>query len=384
MLTNQGNKRATTVILLATSGRSFDYAYRSLTITRIADGRDQPPSDLELRNQGLRNRWSTSSDEYAIVWSMRCPTKRTVETFNSCVVDFQLANPSLRLARKIADAFDCINLRGDHRQHGSLVPEPAPISNTRLFRSSSSNSVMRATMKGCEIVSICTDRQRVIAIGSTLQCLRHEEVAWYVSDCFVTGAAGGGKFFVRFHAEDSQASASATAQSIAGSYDLYGSSGTIEATMHISGAGPEFTVSGSGWSGNGRFENGSGYYNWRFGDGRTGTTTLSLDPAGNLIGTVAGSGINWTYVGRRREGPIVAARPAQAGACWTITGPNPDGVQSYFNATNGCAERRECWVRINGREPRSQVNLAPGGSERIYVAPMTEGDRVEKGCTPAP
>jgi len=184
MLANQWNKRATTVIFLALSCRCLDYSYQALTITRIADRHNQPPADFELRNQRLRNRWSTGRDEYAIVRSMRGPTKRTVETLNSCVVDFQLANPSLRLARKIADAFDCINLRRDHRQHRSLVPRAcANLQHTTILvelkqlRHARNDERLRDRL-------IRTDRQRVIAIGTTLQCLRHEEVAWYVSDCF--------------------------------------------------------------------------------------------------------------------------------------------------------------------------------------------------------
>ena len=173
----------------------------------------------------------------------------------------------------------------------------------------------------------------------------------------------------------------ALGQSIAGTYDLYGSSGTVENTMQISGAGPAFTVSGNGWSGEGRFENGSGYYNWSFGDGRTGTTTLSLDPAGNLIGTVAGSGINWTYVGRRREGPIVASSPPQSGACWTITGPYPADAGSYFNATNGCREPRFCWVEVNGQRFQTVGALNPGDSAQINVGPIPDGASIAKACT---
>ena len=81
--------------------------------TRVSDGNDQPSANSELRNQRFRNCWTTSGDEYAVVRSMRGPAKRAVETFHSRIVDFQLANTRLRLAREIANALDRINLRRD-------------------------------------------------------------------------------------------------------------------------------------------------------------------------------------------------------------------------------------------------------------------------------
>lgn len=39
----------------------------------------------------------------------------------------------------------------------------------------------------------------------------------------------------------------------------------------------------------------TGYYDWQFVDGRTGTTRIQLDETGILHGTVVGSEIDWNY-----------------------------------------------------------------------------------------
>ena len=59
----------------------------------------------------------------------------------------------------------------------------------------------------------------------------------------------------------------------------------------------DITVIGRDWDGTGRMENGKGYYDWRFQDGRTGRTQLYLDRSGILFGWVEGANINWTFWG---------------------------------------------------------------------------------------
>jgi hypothetical protein len=53
------------------------------------------------------------------------------------------------------------------------------------------------------------------------------------------------------------------------------------------------------WQGNGEITGYSGFYFWRFDDGKQGQTTFTIDKEGNLHGHVQGSGINWKYVAHR-------------------------------------------------------------------------------------
>jgi len=64
----------------------------------------------------------------------------------------------------------------------------------------------------------------------------------------------------------------------------------------------EFYVYGEGWSGKGRVKGNTGYYDWRFKDGKTGRTTFVIGSGGAWQGHVNGSGLNWRYVARRNSG----------------------------------------------------------------------------------
>lgn len=58
------------------------------------------------------------------------------------------------------------------------------------------------------------------------------------------------------------------------------------------------------WKGNGKFNftNNTGFYNWTFTDGRTGSTSFTYYPEYDIIqGYVNGSGLNWTFFGRRNS-----------------------------------------------------------------------------------
>ena len=65
--------------------------------------------------------------------------------------------------------------------------------------------------------------------------------------------------------------------------------------MRIEHVGSHIEVFGESWRGKGRFEDKTGYYDWKFVDGRTGTTQIRLDETGILHGTVVGSEIDWSY-----------------------------------------------------------------------------------------
>src|SRR5205814_2210896 len=67
------------------------------------------------------------------------------------------------------------------------------------------------------------------------------------------------------------------------------------AKMAITGRGDEgFSVRGLGqaWSGEGRIDDGKGFYNWIFENGDSGKTTLTINTDGTLHGHVVGSSLN--------------------------------------------------------------------------------------------
>jgi len=97
---------------------------------------------------------------------------------------------------------------------------------------------------------------------------------------------------------------------IAGKYTLYREGdifGKVESHMRIIQNGNTFSIgiaSRTGnpamdWQGNGEITGYSGFYFWRFDDGKQGQTTFTIDKEGNLHGHVQGSGINWKYVAHR-------------------------------------------------------------------------------------
>ena len=131
-----------------------------------------------------------------------------------------------------------------------------------------------------------------------------------------------------------------------GTYALYQkgneSSGPV-AYMRISNHhGNSFTVEGTNangqstnqWRGQGTLQGMSGYYTWRFNDGRSGRTNFTIDSAGNLHGRVQGSGVSWSYFGQKS-----AARSQKGGSsggcCWECSDQGVFGTGSSF----GCA----CW-----------------------------------------
>src|ERR1700755_281325 len=100
------------MIFFFRSALGLDDANQSLTLTRLTDWNYEPPVHFELRNQRVRNSWTTGSNENRVVRCVRGPTERAVKTLHCCVVDSELSNSRLSFAREFADAFDRINLRG--------------------------------------------------------------------------------------------------------------------------------------------------------------------------------------------------------------------------------------------------------------------------------
>jgi Putative peptidoglycan binding domain len=67
------------------------------------------------------------------------------------------------------------------------------------------------------------------------------------------------------------------------------------------------------WMGEGRADDRSGYYQWRFADGRTGNTTFDIRADGALLGHVIGEGLDFRYVARRPDGtqPLPSQEPVR-------------------------------------------------------------------------
>jgi hypothetical protein len=100
---------------------------------------------------------------------------------------------------------------------------------------------------------------------------------------------------------------------LTGIYTLHNAAGQALALMRISNVrGSEFAVGiaeptgnpGIDWKGHGTIHGKDGHYDWTFPDGKQGRTTIRIDADGNLVGQVRGAGIDWDYVGKRREGPV--------------------------------------------------------------------------------
>lgn len=78
-----------------------------------------------------------------------------------------------------------------------------------------------------------------------------------------------------------------------------------EGEMLIRGSAAGFVASGADWRGPGRLEGANGRYDWTFDDGRSGRTSIRIGADGRLHGHVLGSGVDWRYIARRAEGPIL-------------------------------------------------------------------------------
>jgi hypothetical protein len=94
---------------------------------------------------------------------------------------------------------------------------------------------------------------------------------------------------------------------IEGRYDLYVDKHPeqgLRTRMEIFGQkGNTFSVRGvqQDWGGLGRLKGTEGYYDWKFGDGRTGRTTIAVNSDGTIRGHVSGSGIDWVYIAKKRK-----------------------------------------------------------------------------------
>src|SRR6185369_10494967 len=171
------------MIFFFRSAIGFDDANQSLTLTRLAHRHDETPSEFELRKQWIRNCWTTGSNEDGVVRSVCGPTECAVKTFHRGVVDSELANSRLGFAREVTDTFNRVNLRCDLRKHRSLVTGArANLQHTTVAVELEQLSHLRHN-EGLGDSLIGTNRQRVIAVSTTLQRFGYEEVTRYSPHC---------------------------------------------------------------------------------------------------------------------------------------------------------------------------------------------------------
>lgn len=67
--------------------------------------------------------------------------------------------------------------------------------------------------------------------------------------------------------------------------------------------GNTFSVRGvqQDWGGQGKLNGMEGYYDWKFGNGKTGRTTFTVNTDGTIKGHVLGSGIDWVYIAKKSK-----------------------------------------------------------------------------------
>jgi hypothetical protein len=157
------------------------------------------------------------------------------------------------------------------------------------------------------------------------------------------------------------------AQDVVGTYSLYNTDNKLVGSMSVTSQnGSNFTIGGSGWSGSGSVSNGSGYYDWRFTDGRSGRTTIRATAADGIIeGTVQGPNgdatLNWTYTAKRTSRPQTS--------CATISNPIKDSNldQFYVVIDNSCSYAIQVTVRNDGVDYGMYVPAGQKG-QRLTVS----------------
>jgi hypothetical protein len=102
---------------------------------------------------------------------------------------------------------------------------------------------------------------------------------------------------------------------VEGLYDVYriGQPNIHAGILAIRTHGSSITVLGIGqdWTGQGQINGASGFYNWRFSNGASGRTDLTVNADGSLQGHVLGAGLNWWYVARPRDVSGIGGAPPQ-------------------------------------------------------------------------
>jgi hypothetical protein len=138
---------------------------------------------------------------------------------------------------------------------------------------------------------------------------------------------------------DTPKEAAETAKSIEGIYLLYRSDNAdgmpIRKLAITAREGKGFSVVGvdEAWSGEGRIEGNTGYYNWVFASGERGKTTLTINADGTLTGKVEGEIFPWTYLARRSGATQAVPAAARVWEYKIVEHPGhyPGDIDKVFN-----------------------------------------------------
>jgi hypothetical protein len=136
-------------------------------------------------------------------------------------------------------------------------------------------------------------------------------------------------------------------------------------------SGNSFSIRGSGWSGTGQINGNSGFYDWRFTNGKSGRTTFTVRSDGTIDGHVEGpagdKGLNWAYVAR----PTAHAQTA----CVSPGGTRKkDDGFIYWTFSNSCDADRMvtvCAEYTNGNHNILSVNVPAQSSADINLGLST-------------
>src|SRR5437588_6277771 len=109
-MSDEWNECARAVIFARVAFLGSNDAHQSLRLACVTDGNHKSSIHLQLREQRLRHIRAARRHENRIVGSVRAPTERAVETFDGRVVDSKLTDARLRLARKLTDPLNGIDL----------------------------------------------------------------------------------------------------------------------------------------------------------------------------------------------------------------------------------------------------------------------------------
>ncbi len=185
--------------------RNSDDPHQLLGALIGADRDHQPPADLQLRLQRLRNQRRAGGHDDGIVGSMLRPAPGAIAVQDVNIVVAELSEQRRGLVRKLAETFDRIHIGRDLRQHrGGVTGTRADLENFLAalqhqgFRHEGDDIRLRNGLLAC-------NRERRIVVGEFAKIFRQEQFARHlahgVKHEFVAHAASGDISLDHFRAE---------------------------------------------------------------------------------------------------------------------------------------------------------------------------------------
>jgi hypothetical protein len=184
------------------------------------------------------------------------------------------------------------------------------------------------------------------------------------------------------------ADALAQTTSFYGAYDVFpmGSTGSPTTRFLIRPSNPGFFISGMGqpWTGQGQFNGRSGFYDWKFPDGRAGRTDFTVYPDGSLQGHLVGAGIDSQFIARHEGGVAAAAPRVQPGHPLVMTPEQLNEAMAGSGPTWNCPDGSK--VTVN---PAPPVAVIYGNSECTFTfiegrtSSVSEGNSCNLGLSAA-